>query len=476
MNKTQSVVTFGLAMSTLLASAPAIAGGFAVARFGGERGHAASDHITSIYYNPAGLALGDGIRIYAEGTLAFRSVDYSRDVNAIDNPGTGTPDALIETNSGKNELRNWVASPFLGGAIEIIDGLSFGAGFYVPYGGQAKWGQVDRFANNQQSPGALDGSQRWASIEGSQRAVYLTAALAWRSPGGRVAIGAGFNYIQNSLDLTRARNLDGSDDIVFGSGSAMGELSEGRSLLQVSGATPGASIGAMVHVTPCFRVGASYQSQPNFGQMELEGELTNRFGASTVFEPLPVKLEQELPDQVRIAAEWNAFHRGSLRFGVDYVRWSTFEDQCLIETTSGVGKCALNPDGSIDTANGGADVLVYIPRDWKDNFQLRAGGSYFPTDALELNGGLSFDSNAVPDETLETALIDANKVIGTIGTVYDMGMISIEGTLGGVYYQSRTTDPRPDVPVLQRPGRNPDMAGDYDQFVVYGLLGVGVEL
>jgi hypothetical protein len=73
-------------------------------------------------------------------------------------------------------------------------------------------------------------------------------------------------------------------------------------------------------------------------------------------------------------------------------------------------------------------------------------------------------------------MIDANKVIGPIGTDYDMGTISIEGTLGGVYYQSRTTDPRPDVPVLQRPGRNPDMAGDYDQFVVYGLLGVGVEL
>jgi len=33
------------------------AGGFSTARFGGERGHAATDHVSAVYYSPAGLAL-----------------------------------------------------------------------------------------------------------------------------------------------------------------------------------------------------------------------------------------------------------------------------------------------------------------------------------------------------------------------------------------------------------------------------------
>ena len=47
--------------------APVRGGGFAVARYGGEHGNPATEHPTAIYFNPAGLALGTGWRIYAEG-------------------------------------------------------------------------------------------------------------------------------------------------------------------------------------------------------------------------------------------------------------------------------------------------------------------------------------------------------------------------------------------------------------------------
>jgi long-chain fatty acid transport protein len=477
MNKTQSFVSFGLAVSILSASAPAMAGGFAVGRFGGERGHAATDHVTSIFYNPAGLALGDGVRVYGEGILAYRSVDYTRDPRAIDTDpdlGTATPEGAQDRNSGKNTLRNWIAAPFLAAAVEVFDGFSLGLGVYVPFGGQAEWGKDDRFENDQAYPGAYDGSQRWAAIEGSQRAAYGSIAAAWRSPGNRFAVGATFSLVQNTLDLVRARNLNGSDGLV----NTDGTIAEGRSHLDVKGVTPAASIGVMANVTPCFRVGLAYQSQPNFGQMTLEGDLTNKFGDASTF-AVPVELEQELPDIIRIGAECNAFHKGSLRFSAEYQRWSVFEDQCLIQTGlpgGAVGKCALNADGSHNVEQGGNGVLVYIPRDWNDTFNVRAGGSYYPTDALEVNAGVTFDTNAAPDKTLETALIDANKTIGTIGAVYDLGAVTLEGTIAGVYYQTRTTDVRTEPPVLQRPGRNPDMAGEYKQFVAYAILGLGLEL
>src|SRR5690606_34429940 len=99
-----------------LLHAETFGGGYATARFGGEHGHPATDHPTAMYFNPAGIALGDGTRIYAEGLFVFRAASYDRPAEAIDNLGAGTPDdpTAIAANSGQAELANFLVSPFLG--------------------------------------------------------------------------------------------------------------------------------------------------------------------------------------------------------------------------------------------------------------------------------------------------------------------------------------------------------------------------
>jgi long-chain fatty acid transport protein len=465
-----------LAVTALATSGTASAGGISVARFAGERGHAATDHVSAIYYNPAGLALAGGTNVYVEGLFAYRMVDYDRDPGAIDavDPEDGTPPDGVAANSGKAELRNAIASPFFAASSDFgLKGFAAGIGFYVPFGGQAEWGKVDAYgpdgdpALRERFPGAYDGPQRWSAIEGQQRSIYYTAALAY-APHPRFSIGATFSRVDSTILLVRARNLSGRDDMVIG-----GRISEGRSLLDVEGTSYTVSVGATALVTPCFRVGISYLGQPGFGETGNDGTLTNEFGAGGESEPLTVELRQELPDSVKIGTEWNAFHRGSLRFSGEYTRWSVNENQCLLSGAAG-GKCSFNADGS-EAADSG-DVILNIPRDWNDSFALRAGGSWWPTDALELNLGLTFDSNAIPDETLEPALIDAHKVISTVGLVYDVGPVSIEGTIGNVYYFKRETDIRPEAEDPLPPSRNPDMAGTYEQLVTYVGLGVGVHL
>ena len=174
-------------------------------------------------------------------------------------------------------------------------------------------------------------------------------------------------------------------------------------------------------------------------------------------------MRQQLPDSVRVGGVWQATTKASFHFAADYQRWSVFKDQCLVQTGTQVpAKCAFLPyagagaapvgyRGGLDTANGGANVLVNIARDWHDTFSVRAGGSYDLSDKLELNGGLLFDSNAVPDETLEPGLIDTNKVIGQLGARYGMSSkLTLSGTLGYVAYFARTTSPRPDTLDLLR--------------------------
>ncbi len=445
------------------------AGGFSTARMGGERGHAATNHLSAIYYNPAGLAFDSGTRASAEGLFAYRSVDYTRDEGAIDEIGPdGTPTDAVAAQSGKATLRNTLISPFLGIASDFgVEGLGVGVGFYAPFGGQAKWDKNDAFVGNTTYPGAEDGPQRWSSIEASQRSLYATLGGGYRV-NDMIGFGAGFNFVISSVDLVRARNLDGTDDVVEG-----GVAKEGRSLIEAKGTDIAFSAGIMIKPTPCSRVGISYQSQPNFGEMKLEGTLTNKFGTGAVQDPADIEVRQTLPDIVRVAGEWRAFTKGSLHAAFDYQRWSAYKNTCIMNAGT-PGDCQVNPDGS-----GGAGLLVNVMRNWQDTFTMRAGGRYFVSDALEVNGGLTYDTSAVPTQegteysAMEPALFDMNKVVAQAGAVYLEGNLELSATLGYVYYQPVTTVPSDP---LMSPSRNPDMAGEYKSMVAYLLVGVGGRL
>ena len=464
---TRRVLTATLFGTALMnASGTASAGGFSTARFGGEQGHAASDHVTSLYYNPAGIALGKGTRIFVEGTFAYRVVDYTRDEGAIDNPGDLTPDDAIDANAGPAHLANPIAAPFIGVVSDLgVDGLGVGLGFYVPYGGSAKWDKNEAYVGNSMYPGAQDGPQRWANIEGEQRNLYLTLGAAYTSPNRSVAVGVGLNIISSDISLVRARQATGTDDVI----------GEGRSLLEADDLTFGLGIGAQWRATRKLRLGLSYQSKPGFGEMSLEGTLTNRF-PSGESPPEDVVLLQRMPDAVRFAFVYTLDPLTRIRFAADWTRWSTYEDQCLIPAEDADLGCTFNPDGSIDAEAGGSPgVIVNLDRNWKDTFGAKLGIGRFVTRMVELNGSLAFDSNAVPDETIDPSLFDMNKLIAQAGIDYWLSSkISIEAMLGYVHYFTRTTEPRDVDP--SPPSRNPDMAGEYKSMVVYALLGVGVRL
>lgn len=461
------------AFSTALCLSTAVhAGGYATARFGGEHGHPATEHPTAMYFNPAGLALGAGTRVYVEGLVAHRSATYDRPVEAIDNLGAGTPDDpdAIAANSGQAELSNLLVSPFLGVVSDLgVDNLALGAGVYAPFGGQASWGTNDRFATSETYPGAVDGPQRWATIEGSQRALYMTAAGAYRLPGPRLSIGVGLNMVSQSLSLVRARNGNGTDDLV----TPLGDISEGRSLIEGSDTSLSVGAGILWEPDDRVRVGLSYQSTPGFGESALEGQLTNKFGTGEV-SAVDTEILLSLPDSFRAGISFRPTAALELRLSGDYTRWSVFERHCVVDRAVADRKCVVRADGSVDTDAGGSGVLVVIPRDWNDTFGMRLGASYWAARTLEVFGGLGFDSNAVPDETLEGGLMDMNKVVSSVGARYGVmgGAMQLAASFTNVFYASREVSPRADGDVLMVPSRSPDGAGTYSQSVNLLTLGV----
>lgn len=471
----KTILALVLFTIVLLAPQAAHASGFLTARFGGEQGHPTTEHVSAIYFNPAGLALGRGTRLGFEGIFAYRSARYERPPEAIDTilahgeTGAGTPADAVAANSGEATLGNVVAAPFLGVASDLgVPNLGVGIGLYVPFGGSSSWDTNPNFESDATYPGAVDGVQRWHSIEGSIRSVYATAAGAYRIPGARLAFGLGLNVVHSSTDVIRARNVNGTDDLVTGSGTVM----EGRSLLQTSGTDLALGIGAIWEPFPRVWVGASYQSQPGFGETTQSGTLTNKFGAGTVDES-EVELVQALPDVVRLGVRARPNARYELRLFGEYVRWSVFDKQCILDATDPARRCALTATGEVDTAAGGAGVIVNNPRHWQDAFGVRAGGSYFVEPGLELYAGGGYDANAVPDDTIDAGLMDMDKLSASLGARWALreSGLAVAATYTQIFYFERTVAPR--TTAYQPPSRHPDPAGTYRQSI--GALNVGVE-
>ncbi len=464
-----------LILSAAVAATPVRAGNLVTAHFGGEQGNVATDHPTALYFNPAGLALGVGWRIYAEGTIAWRTVDYTRSESAISNPASGegmagTPEDALAVNAGKATLSNVAAAPFLGVVTDLgVPNLGVGVGFYVPFGGQASWDKNEDVAGNQQYPGAEDGTQRWFDIDGQWRSLYLTVAGAYRFAGPRLSIGAGINFTESNIWTTRARTPAGTDDLITNTGT----VAEGRSLVDTSGFALAASIGVNWEATPGLWLAASYQSQPGFGNSTQSGTLTNKFGALAVSSN-DIRIEQEIPDIIRVGARYQPMPSLELRLAGDYQRWSVLDHQCLLKTSANPdAKCQIRDDGTAFGPDAG-EIILSIPRQWKDTFGVTAGASYWVTPALAVDGGVLFDSSPVPDKTMEASFPDQDKVFvrGGVRWAAMPDQLVVTLALNEVFYLKRTVEPRqPGSIGTMGVSTVPDGAGTYKQNVVFLNLG-----
>jgi long-chain fatty acid transport protein len=476
------------AAAGVLAVAPTPAGatGFLVARFGGEHGHPTTDNPTAIYYNPAGLSLLGGTRLYLDGTFAWRSFGYDRPEGAIDNvlaapsSGTGTPaGGGVAANTGESSLFNVLGTPFIGLATDFgVPNLGVGVAFYVPFGGSTVF---DDAVASDTYPGAVDGPSRWWVIEGTIRSMYLSAAVSYRFPEIGLSVGAGFNLVFSQMDTIRARNTDGTDNLV-----SSGNLQEGRAYMDVSGIDVALSVGLIWQATEHLFLGVSYQSQPAFGDMNLNsGDLTLILGSGPVddVKPVPAEFHQELPDIVRVGARYTVPRDWELRLFGEWDHWSVLESQCILDRTIVGRKCSLTePVGKI----------LIIPRKWNDGFGLRAGGSWWASDTVELYLGGGYDSNVVPDGFIDPSLYDSVKGSVAAGARFslfdDTLLLSVSYTQ--IIYADRDVAPRGRVPLdpskpdgatisdisnlgISEAVRQPDAAGSYTQAI--GVLDVSAE-
>ena len=93
---------------------------------------------------------------------------------------------------------------------------------------------------------------------------------------------------------------------------------------------------------------------------------------------------------------------------------------------------------------------------------------------VELLAGLGFVSNAVPNSTLEPALLDFNALTASVGAVFEIfDRLHVGTTYTHLFYFSRDTTGQSIHPTLQGPSRSPDSGGNYT--LALGLLNVNLD-
>lgn len=313
---------------------------------------------SSIFWNPAGIGLAEGVNIniggsYVRPTVSFKEADTGITTDA-DRPLSITPNFYAY---GK-----------------ISDVVKVGFGFYTPFGSATEWPAT--------SPG------RDQSRETTLRTFFLSPVVGLNLSKwvpGTLAVGGGFDLVPATVKLKR--------DILFGE-------DVGEATLGGNGLGFGGRIGVRYDPVQQVSIGLAYRSAV---KLDLNGE--GDFDADDQYRPtLPpdgdISTEVKMPQSVLGGVAYRPMPDLELELDFNWIDWSSFKT------------LDINlPDGS---------VLV-DPRDWEAILAIRFGAEYSLAHlGLDVRAGYAYDPTPIPDSTLGFAPPDANRHIVTLGGSYKL--------------------------------------------------------
>lgn len=320
-----------------------------------------ADDFTGLAFNPAGLAdAAPSVTLGGELVIA---------------PRRYTPRLPDGTDGPDQTTSPVIPLPALGAVGRFsTDGMpsafTLGIGVWNTFGGQVSYAkQIDPAT---QTPIAAVDAVRDAVIE-------IVPGFAYRVDD-RLAFGAALRVGIGlfSLDATQ-KPLDSN--------------------LSATGVGLSYAAGAVYRPTPAVRIGLAWRAPLT---IRTTGSGTVEFPDPIGIDTVDVEHTQRWPQQVSLGL--GVVPRPGLRVAaqLDWAGWSR------------VNAIAVEfPDNpTLDQ--------VY-PVDWNDNFTVRAGGELRIGPALTVRAGAYFDSNAVPDRTIERQYLDDQKLGVAAGASVTLG-------------------------------------------------------
>jgi long-chain fatty acid transport protein len=377
-----------LAAALVLGPAPAGAGGFEVLEHGaaatGMVGAftAKADDVSALFYNPAGLADQRGLRV-AAGTVLVTGGPSASSTTAMALPAGGE-DAAVTTSPLPT-----VYAAYGSGKLAV------GVGAFTQYGLKVDW------------PDAWTG--RFLVQRASLETVTVNPTVAWR-PLPWLGVGGGVTVTPAAVDLRRSLDLVAAETGTRFRGEATGVGGNVGVVVDVPGAGP---VGGV-------RLGASYRSRYDLDfddgsltfadlPIELSGALHDARAATTV----------KVPDTLSVGAGVRA-GRMFVQAQLDWLNWSRFQELRLTSADL----------PAMDTT---------IPQDWHDGWVARLGVEA-EVGETRVRGGIGYDWNPVPEETLGPIIPDSDRFLLSAGAGRRLGSTLVgELAVMAVLFRDRTS-------------------------------------
>jgi long-chain fatty acid transport protein len=480
--------TRGLAACAAVASLATLSGvtrqaeasGFLFTKFGGDDGQPAIGSAHSVFYNPAAIGDAPGTQLVLDGNLVYRFAKYQRPASAL-NPGAAAKYSkdpslyakYVDANTGTATSSGVQGAPYFGATTDFGGKLPIFAGIasYIPEGGMAQFGHVDRFKNDPQATGAYDGVQRWALVSGKQISWWNTLAVGTTIKPLRLSIAVSASLVRDTLQSLIARNQDPSDYL----GTPTGVPTEGRSLLDVAGTHLALGAGLFWRSADnALRLGASWMSGQGLGESRLKGTLDTQFGLASP-QKQDADMLQKFPDVFRFGLAYRALPTLDLRADAEWVRWSVFEHQCIVQAGAA---CNIAPDGSELVPPGGTTkVLLNLDRRWQDAVGFKLGAAWIPNEDTQVTASFGFDTSAVPDKQLDATYFDAFKLLFSLGVRQRLGgRYFVGATLTQMTYLEVDNSATAVISKNAIPSRSGSNGGIYTSSITFLDVSVGMRL
>jgi long-chain fatty acid transport protein len=359
---------------------------------------AAASDASTIFFNPAGLALLDD----PELLVVVSGINISSEfTNGNSQAALGQP-----LGGSGGDAGGWNAVPSVYLALPINDDLAFGLGLNAPFG--LKLHYDDSWIG------------RFQALKSEIKTYGFNPSLSLRL-NEHVSVGFGLDYQHLQAELTNAVNYSaviaqGLQQLVAAGQvpaiAVPGLLAanvglEGNTRVRGDDSSWGFNAGLLFELSPQTRIGLSYRSAVSY---DLEGSVqfapptaTNPTGAAIISAASApgarladgrISVELKVPETA-IASFYHRVGAVELLADVAWTGWSSLQELRVVRDSG--------------------DVLSVTPERWEDTWRYALGATYELNEQWKLRGGVAYDETPVPSQTRTARLPDAHRKWVAVG-------------------------------------------------------------
>ena len=335
------------------------------------------DDASGIYFNPAGIAQGQGLEV-ALGTAPI------------------IPSFTVKNPQGTqlNGVANVITPVHLYSTWGISDEWTVGLGVFTPWGLKVEW------------------EPDWEGREIIKKAdlkIYdINPTVAYRN--GAFRIGAGIQIVRATVELTKDIKLynDGTQDVFVGVDLGAGAWGVGGNV--------GIQYEAIEKV---LNLGLTYRSQVNLN-FDGRAHFSNVPPPySGLFKDQPASTKLKLPDNIGFGVAVRPIPELVLDVDINYFAWQQFQ--------------------AIDIKFQDPQLNTYEAKQWNHSWNYRIGAEYTLNEHIQLRAGFLYDKTPSPSYTLLPDIPDTDRINIGLGGTYRFGAFRIELAYQFIHFLGETS-------------------------------------